>query len=315
MSVDTDEQKLQDESEIEQISAEQLADAGAEAVESSTQDDAEEVIEQIDAASLAGTQPEENNADKSEHNRLYAENRIAKKKLKQLEEQLDNGVIPESHAYKPDKVTEKPRVADFVNQDRLYDEFNGSEAIALAAYNEALSDWQESSSSVEQGRTKHLENVRAQTQAQIAAEEAFEKSVVEHRKMVKNIDDSLEKAERLLGNDFNFVRDIVGGDNAALVLAVIGSNAKEQQDFIQVAQQAITSSNPNGLIKHLALLEQRVMSNLPSAKTISTAASETPVDGGGSGMSDIDAKMQKAADAGNTKEYQRLKAIKKGKAA
>ena len=314
MSVDTDEQMTQVESNDEQIAAEQLADAGAEAVETSTQDVAEEAVEQVSAADLAGTQPEKEKADK-ERNRVYAENRVNKKRIQELEKQVESGVLPEGYDYKPSETIEKPRLTDF--KARLYDDFEGDSQLMALAYQEAKEDWQDSQRGIETGRQEHIDNVKRQIVAQRESEEAFEASIDEHRKVVANIDDSLIKAERLLGrDDFNVIRNMVGTENAALVLAVIGDNNNEQQAFMQVAQNAVATGNQFALVKHLAQLESRILSNLPSATKISTATTESPVDGGNaSGTSDIDAKMEKAAKARDHKEYRRLKAIKEGKVA
>jgi hypothetical protein len=310
MSVDNDEQMAQDESTIEQVDVEQLAEAGADATELSTQDNAEAEIEQISAADLAGSQPETDEADK-ERNKLYAENRVAKKRLKELERQVDSGNIPDSYAFKPSETVERPKLTEYVNEERLYSEFNGSEALALAAYNEAKELYSEKNGSVESERVAHAESVKRQIAAQMAAENAFDESIAKHSKVVNNIDTSLERAESLLGErDFNTVRDIVGGDNAALVLATIGANDKVQAEFMEVASQAIQTGNINLMGKHLARLEDRIVSNLPSAKTISTAASENPVGGDGADLSDLDKKMNAAAQKGDVGEYRRLKKLK-----
>ena len=64
------------------------------------------------------------------------------------------------------------------------------------------------------------------------------------------------------------------------------------------------------MVKHLARLEDRIVSNLPSAKTISTVASENPVGGDGAAdLSDLDKKMNAAAQKGDVGEYRRLKKL------
>jgi hypothetical protein len=110
--------------------------------------------------------------------------------------------------------------------------------------------------------------------------------------------------------DFNTVRDIVGGDNAALVLATIGANNKVQAEYLEVANQAILKGDLDIMKRHLWRLEDRIVSNLPSAKTISTAASENPVGGDGADLSDLDKKMNAAAQKGDVGEYRRLKKLK-----
>ena len=183
--------------------------------------------------------------------------------------------------------------------------------MALAAFNEAKDDWAEGKGSVTESQAAHNEAFHAQTAQMLEQEKAFEAKTDEYRKTVKGIDVSLDSAEEFLGpKDFLHVREMIG-ENAPLVLAVLGSNPSEQQAYIN----ALHTGNINNVVKHLARLEDKVLSNLPSAKTISKAASESPVQGSGTVDKGLEAKIEKASKAGDATEYRRLMNIKRGRTA
>lgn len=309
MSVETDEQMTNDQESSEQIDASQLAEAGASDSTDTTQVDAETdkvEVEQIDLEALAGSQPE---TTEKERNNLFAANRVKTKRLKELEAQLEAGNIPQGHEFKPEGQGEKPKVADFVNDDVLYDKFGGSENVALAAYQEAKEDWNAHGTTVGNQTTAHNKQMADNVRFQIAQEETFEGNIDKHRKTIKGLDDSLASAEKIYGEgDFNAIRDAVG-DNAPLVLAVLGSNNGERDALAA----AVATNNQAHIIKHLTRLEDKILNNLPSVNKISKANSETPLGGGSNDTGgNLQAKIDKAASAGDIDEYQRLKKIQKG---
>lgn len=306
---DAEVKQMTDEQESgEQMDASQLAETGVSNPDESTQESAgteQEEVEQIDLSTLAGTQPEKT---EKEHNNLYASNRVKTKKLKDLEAQIASGNVPDAHAFKPEAQSEKPKLADFVSDDVLFDKYGSSEAIALAAYNEAKEDWNAHGSTVVNQRTAHNEQLVSNVQGQIAQEEAFESNIEKHRGAIKGLDDSLAHAEKLFGEaDFNLIRDHVG-DNAPLVLAVLGSNSAERDAFV-----SSISGGQASVIKHLTRLEDRIVSNLPSVNKISKSNTETPLGGGNTDSTgDLQKKIDAAAKSSNVEEYQRLKRIQKG---
>jgi hypothetical protein len=276
----------QDIEQTEALANEQLSALGNDEAEGSTQESAEEAIEQVSINDLAGETKALDSEKKT--NNLYAQNRVMSRKLKELESQIEAGNLPPEHAFKPVEKGDRPKLTDFVNDTRLYDEFNGSEALALASFNEAKEEWAESRSSLATQEQSHNEQLLKQVQADKVADEQFIASIDGLRGRIPDIDQSLEKAETVLGvNDFEAIRGAVGG-NAALVLGVIGANAEVQAEL---SEAAATGHTPT-LIKYLTRLEDRIVSNLPS-KTVSKAGGETPLGGGSGSMIDYDAEIVK----------------------
>ena len=63
-------------------------------------------------------------SEQKEKNKLYAQNRVMARKLKQLEAQAEAGQLPPELAYKPSEDVAEPQLADF--QARLYDDFEAT---------------------------------------------------------------------------------------------------------------------------------------------------------------------------------------------
>ncbi|MCP4927542.1 MAG: hypothetical protein GY918_00610, partial [Gammaproteobacteria bacterium] len=111
--------------EVEQAEAtadEQLSALGNDDAEGSPQESVEEVVEQVSIDDLMGETkaPDDEQAKK---NNLYAQNRIMSKKLKQLEQAVEAGRLPEDYAYKSESNVSEPDLKDF--QSRLYDDYEG----------------------------------------------------------------------------------------------------------------------------------------------------------------------------------------------
>jgi hypothetical protein len=156
----------------------------------------------------------------------------------------------------------------------------------------------------------HNEQLLKQVQADKVADEQFISSIDGLRGRIPDIDQSLEKAEAVLGvNDFEAIRGFVGG-NAALVLGVIGANAEVQAEL---SEAAATGHTPT-LIKYLTRLEDRIVSNLPS-KTVSKAGGETPLGGGSGSMIDYDAEIAKVFNDPAMKGMKGVNRIKELRAA
>lgn len=290
---------------VDEIATEQQDAEGSESAEVSTPDTAEVEVEPVDIETLAGTQPE-SDAGK-EHNKLHASIRVKTKRLKELEAAIERGEVPTDHAFKPKAQAEKPKLTDFTNEERLYDEFGGNAQVALAAYNEAKEEWEGQTGSLKEQEAAHNENLKAQIQAEIEKEQAFEAAIEKHSKYVRNLSESVDSATELLGEPaVAAIRDAIG-ENSPLVLATLGKSGAEYAAL----QEVVKTGNPNAVVRHLTRLEDKILANLPSTK-ISRATPETPLgSGAGAFVGDIDEKMRKAASAMDFKEYERLKAIKK----
>ncbi len=295
---------------VEEVVDEQLESPAGDDAEDSTQETAEETIETISINDLGGeTQAQSDEEDKQkqqkELNNVYARTRKAKKRLKQLEEQVESGTLPQEFAYKPQEAKPEPQLAEF--QNRLYDDFEGDSNLMLAHFNEARRQYDASHQSDKQAMQAHNDSLREQIRLEREAEERFQANVEQFAAVVPDLDDGLAKAEKLLGEqDFNSVRSIVG-DNAPLVLGLIGANKDVQNGLQQAVFNATQAQNPTELIKYLTRLEDKVSSGLPRNK-ISKAKAETPL----SGSPNVDQfeKQLKNIEAGKG-EYKNLSAFEK----
>jgi len=293
---------------VEEVVDEQLDSLAGDDAEDSTQEAAEETIETISINDLGGetqAQSEEEDKHQKELNNAYAKTRKAKKRLKQLEEQVESGTLPQEFAYKPQEVKPEPQLAEF--QNRLYDDFEGDANLMLAHFNEARRQHDASNQSDKQAMQAHNDSLREQIRLEREAEERFQTNVEQFAAVVPDLDDGLAKAEKLLGEqDFNSVRSIVG-DNAPLVLGLIGANKDVQNGLQQAVFNATQTQNPTELIKYLTRLEDKVSSGLPRNK-ISKAKAETPL----SGSANVDQldKQLKNIEAGKG-EYKNLSAFEK----
>ncbi len=305
---DTLVEKVTEENEaIEASVSEQLESAAVDDVEGSTQEPAEETVETIGLDDLVGETKAQADDEQKEKNKLYAQNRVMSKKLKHLEEQIDKGVIPEEYAFKPQQAQPEPELADF--QSRLYDDFEGDTNLMLAHFNEAQRKYSQSHQSVSQQEEAHKAQLKQQLAMAQQAEESFLGNVERLQKVIPTIDTGLQKAEQLLGEtDFNAIRDAVG-DNAPLVLGLIGTNKDVQANLMQAVQGGQTS-----LIKYLTRLEDDAVKRLPQ-KTISKAPSDTPLSGGTSKTIDYDAEIQKVKNDPKLRGMPAVKKLKELRAA
>jgi len=281
--------------------SEQLEPSADGQVEDSTQEPTEEVFETVELNDLVGETKAESDEEK-EKNKLYASNRVMSKKLKQLEEQVSQGNIPSEFAFNPDDIGEEPSIKDY--QARLYDEFDGSEAIMIAKYQEDLRKFERKTQGISTQREQHLDSVKQHIQAEREAESQFDASTESLRKIVPTIDDSLVKAEQLLGErDFNAIRDTVGA-NAPLVLGLIGTNKQVQMELSDAVSQG-----SNALVKYLTRLEDSAVSRLPQ-KTVSRAGGESPLSGGSHKTIDFDAEITKVGSDPKLTGMERVNKIK-----
>ena len=301
-------EKVTEETELtETVETEQQEAAAADLAEGLTQEPAEEAIETIGLDDLVGETKAQADDEQKEKNKLYAQNRVMSKKLKHLEEQIDKGVIPEEYAFKPQEAQPEPDLADF--QSRLYDDFEGDTNLMLAHFNEAQRKHSQTHQSVSQQKEAHTAQLKQQLAIAKQAEESFIGNVERLQKVIPTIDTGLQKAEQLLGEtDFNAIRDVVG-DNAPLVLGLIGTNKDVQANLMQAVQGGQTS-----LIKYLTRLEDDAVKRLPQ-KTISKAPSDTPLSGGTSKTIDYDAEIQKVKNDPKLRGMPAVKKLKELRAA
>ncbi len=296
---DTGREVSQEIEQTETLATEQLSELGSEQVEDSTQEAAEETLEQVSINDLVG-ETQAQDEEQKERNRLYAENRVKSKQLKELKAQVESGQLPPDLAYKPQEESQEPQLVDF--QSRLYDDFDGDTTLMSLAYNEALRKYDRQQEAVSRQSREHVERVQAQLQADTEADAQFVSQVEALRGQIPEIDESLIAAERLLGvQDFEAIRKTVGS-NAPLVLGVIGADRKVQAEL---AQATATGDMP-ALVRYLTRLEDKIVNNM-SRKTVSKATGETPLAGGSQSMIDYDAEIIKVMNDKSMTGMERVK--------
>lgn len=275
----------QDVEQIESEDTEQHLLTGVDSVEDSTQESAEET-QTVSLNELVG-ETKADDSEQRERNKLYAQNRVMSRKLKQLEAQAEANQLPPEHAFKPVDDVVEPKLTDF--QNRLYDDFEGDANLMLAHFNEARRQYDSAGVAVKAQQDQHNKKVLANVREQQARAESFIANVEKTRKLVPDIDDSLVKAEDMLGAQaFENIRNEVG-ENAPLVLAVLGSDKKKFNELAELNQNGTV----NQIIRFLTRLEDDIVSKLPSKNTISKARGETPLSGGTGSVIDYDAEISK----------------------
>ena len=295
---------------VEEVVDEQLDSPAGDDAEDSTQEAAEETIETISINDLGGeTQAQSEEEDKQkqqkELNNIYAKTRKATKRLKQLEEQVESGTLPEQFAYKPQEVKPEPQLEEF--QNRLYDDFEGDPNLMLAHFSEARRQHEASQQSDKQAMQAHNDLFKEQLRLQGEAEERFESNIKEFSKVIPDLDDGLAQAEKLMSVEiFNEIRAFTG-DNAPLVLSRIGASKKVQEELGNLYAEAERTRVGYKVQKYLTRLEDELSNSLPRNK-ISKAKAETPL----SGSANVDQydKQLKNIEAGKG-EYKNLSAFEK----
>lgn len=296
MSV-VDEKLEQEENPIDDL-LDSSAEAGAEAEADLPNEASESEEPEIDVSTLVDSRSDE----ERKHNQQHAKERIARKRIKELESQIETmknqGVTPDTSDLK------KPKRTDYLNETALDEKFGGNENLATAAFEDDLDEYNDKVNS----RT-----VEAQTAQKSKLEEASLKREIEarfdeHSDIVKNrvsgFDDLVTNAENWLSYEGSLLIKDQYGAAAPLMLAAIGKDRNYALRLAQIPDQP-------SLYRELHRLEQRAIDSLSSLNKQSTASAETAVKSKEiSGVAAIDKAMKKAADEGNTQEYQRLKAQK-----
>lgn len=255
----------------------------------------------------------EEDKEVSKRNKKFAELRVANKRkeeeLNRLKAEREAGFIESDPM---------PKRSEFVNDDVLYEKFNGNAEAARAAYEDALDDWKNRARERHIGAVQRLEQQIEQERQIMATEDAFEKSSQKYAKKVKNLDSNIEKAEKALmvrgrdgqTYDGSLLIKAQYGEDAPLILAAIGASEA-------VAKKVLFAQNPAEVHAILADIKYKARKALSSSKKkISRAGSETGLEGdAATPTSNLERAMKKAADKGDVKEYQRLKNLAKQKAA
>lgn len=319
MSGETIEKLDQENEVIEAVAEEQDL-----ALESADTDDSSQESEEAEAATvnladLVGeTETQEDDLDAKQNNASFARARVRQskqlqkkqEKLDQLQAQIEQGQEPAGFEFKAKEATPEPMLDDFIGDDRLYGEFKGEAAIALAKYNEAHSQWVRSNQSISTQRDEHRQKSLDNVAAMKAVEGKFAEDVETVKAIAPTIDSDIDSAHTLLGDsDFNAIRNYIG-KNSPLVLGVIGASKATQAELADVVAMGSYSE----LTKYLTRLEDKVVKNLPKKTHVSQAKAEEPISGGASSAMNLDkeiAKINKRTDLTAFDKAKQRKELKK----
>ena len=264
---------------------------GEESSPSSVEAQEQDLIDLDSMTQVTQTPSEE--STQHELNRKHAALRIRQKEIKQRLE--ENKFTPDATELK------KPRRIDFVNQDRLYDDFGGDVEVARAAYEDALDDYNEQvNSSVSTQRNKtQAEYDQLEALAQVESE--FEASTKAISSRVAGLDNKLAKADEFLGYENALAIKQQYKDAAPLMLAMLGSSR-------ELSSRITSITEPATLFRELAKLESQALKAMTPTKTLSTAPEEVAVSGESSSIRSLEKAMSDAADdPAKFDEYMRLK--------
>lgn len=275
---------------------------------------------------MGETEAQDDDLEAKQHNADFARERVQIKKSKQLlkkqaeleqiKAKIEQGQELAGLEFKAKDATPEPMLDDFISDDRLYGEFKGESAIALAKYNEAHSQWERSNQSISTQRDEHKQKLLDDVNALRAVEHKFEQDIEKSKKISKsdNIEVGIDKAVEILGDRaFNFIRERIDGDLSPLVLSHLGSNMAEMEKV----QAFFTSADKNSelkLVRHLTRLEDRIVNGLPKQTHVSQAKAEEPISGGASSAMNLDkeiAKINKRTDLTAFDKAMERKALKK----
>ena len=292
------------------------------ALESADTDDSSQESEEAEAATvnladLVGeTEAQDDDQETKQHNASFARERVRQskqlqkkqEKLEQLQAQIEQGQEPAGFEFKAKEATPRPMFDDY--KARLYDEFEGSEALMLAKLSEDTELWKESNQSISTQRDEHRQKSLDNVAAMKAVEDKFAEDVETVKAIAPTIDSDIDNAHTLLGDsDFNAIRNYIG-KNSPLVLGVIGASKATQAELADVVAMGSYSE----LTKYLTRLEDKVVKNLPKKTHVSQAKAEEPISGGASSAFNVDkviAKINKRTDLTAFDKAMERKALKK----
>lgn len=249
---------------------------------------------------------DDENKPKQDHdtNAKFAARRIARKRQRELEEQMEavkRGELPENLRVNPD-LPKQPDANDFLSDEALA-KYDYDTNRALAAFNAAQSDWQikamdaRSNAVAEQGR-KTQEYTQQSAQYVDAARKHYDAA----EKL--NIPDYQDKEDAFM----QIVPPQVGADimmlfpeKSAALIYHLGANPEK-------TRQLLAMNGQQALIELTRLSERLTLK--PRGKAVSSAPPvDEPVQGSvvAANVSALQKQMEKAAAKGDTELYRKLK--------
>lgn len=238
-------------------------------------------------------------------NAQFAQRRLERKRQRELEAQAEavkRGELPENIRVNPE-LPPQPNVNDYLGEEALYGKYNGDQALAMAALQQANNEWNlkaqdaRSNAAAEQGR-KTQEFTQQSAQYVDAARKHYDAA----EKL--NIPDYQEKEEAFM----QIVPPQVGVDimrlfpeKSAALMYHLGANPEK-------ARQLLAMDGQSALIELTRLSERLTLK--PRGKQVSSApAADVPVTGDvtAANKAALQKQMDAAASKGDVETYRKIK--------
>lgn len=238
-------------------------------------------------------------------NAQFAQRRLERKRQRELEQQaaaVQRGELPEHIRVKPELPTQ-PSVDDYLGDDALYGKYNGDTAIATAAFNRDLAEWNQksldarSNAVAEQGR-KTQEYTKQSAQYVEAARKHYDAA----EKL--NIPDYQEKEDAFMQVvPAPVATDIMRlfPEKSAALMYHLGANPEK-------ARQLLAMDGQQALIEITRLSERLTLK--PRGKQVSSAPPvDEPITGEvvAANVAALREKMEEASSKGDVETYRKIK--------
>lgn len=240
-------------------------------------------------------------------NHIQAAKRIARKKQRDMEQQLERlkaGEVSDNLRVEAE-IPSQPNINDYLNDDVVAEKYNYDTNIAMAAFNAAQSSWMiEAQKAQQAAQVKQSQNVNSYLKQSESTSAAVRTYYDTAEKL--NIADFDEIEERVIGKlPQGWHDDIVRmfPDKAAAIMVHFDKNP---------SAMAKLTNNPGMAVVELTRLADGLTIK-PKSKLSSAPPADTPLNGEGSSlnMDEIKKRMDKAANDGNTAEYRKYKQLLK----
>lgn len=241
-------------------------------------------------------------------NRAFAAERIARKRQKELEqqiEQLKQGQISDDLRVKPE-LPSQPNLDDYLS-DTALEKYGYDQSVALAAFQRANTEWQ-------------LQAMDAKSIAQAKQSQRVSQFINQADGHAAKFRQHYDTAEKLGINKFDeieervtnslptgWANDIIGlfPEKSAAIFAHLDANPDKLARF--------ASMNPSYATVELTRLADSLTIKKKAALSKAPPPDEALSGAGGGNQSDLLKQMEKAANEGNVSLYRQLKAKLQGR--
>lgn len=238
-------------------------------------------------------------------NAHFAAKRLERKRQRELEqkmEQVKRGELPEHIRVKPELPTQ-PSVNDYLGDDALYGKYNGDTAMATAAFNRDLAEWNQksldarSNAVAEQGR-KTQEYTQQSAQYVEAARKHYDAA---EKLNIPDYQDKEEAFAQLVPPQIVSDLMVLFPEKSAALMYHLGSNPEKTRQILQMNQQ-------QALIELTRLSERLTLK--PRGKQVSSAPPvDEPISGEvvAANVAALKKKMDEASSKGDVETYRKIK--------